>query len=164
MSEPSGPGDPSRPPAQRLDRAPGERYRGGRPATVGEVEAPVRTEASRARATAVVAALGVAAVGSLLFAVLSQVDLGVGLVAIAMFIGWAVALALVWNAAPIPRRPLVGAAIGAGAIVAGLLIAWGWGRAEGGALGPLEYVNERFGPIAYIEVAAAGVVAWYRSR
>ena len=65
-----------------------------------------------------------------------------------MFVGWAVALALVWNGAPIPRRPVVGAVLGGGAIVAGLLLAWGWGRLEGGALDPLAYVNERFGVFA----------------
>jgi hypothetical protein len=108
--------------------------------------------------------VGIAVIGAILFAVLSQVDLGVGLVAIAMFIGWSVALALVWNGAAIRRRGVVGGLLGGGAIVAGLLIAWGWGRVEGGALGPFDYVNERYGPLAYLEIAAAGAVAWYRSR
>jgi hypothetical protein len=106
----------------------------------------------------------VAILGALLFALLSQVDLGFGLVAIAMFIGWAVALALVWNGALLPRRAVIGAVLGAGAIVVGLLLAWGWGRLEGGALDPLAYVNERFGVFAYLEVLAAGAVASYRSR
>jgi hypothetical protein len=99
-----------------------------------------------------------------LFALVSQVDLGFGLVAIAMFIGWAVALALVWNGAEIPRRAVLGALLGGGAIAVGLLVAWAWGRVEGGALGPLEYVNERYGPLAYLEVLAAAGVAWYRTR
>ena len=81
-----------------------------------------------------------------------------------MFIGWAVALALVWNGAPVPRRAVVGALLGGGAIVGGLLIAWVWGRMEGGALGPFDYVNERYGPLAYLEILAAGGVGWYRSR
>lgn len=163
MSDPSGPGDPSHPTAPRLDRAPGDRYRasGSGPAPTG---APPASDPGRARTTAIIAAVVVAAIGAVLFALLSQVDLGFGLVAIAMFIGWAVALALVWNGAPVPRRAVVGALLGGGAIVAGLLIAWVWGRLEGGALGPLDYVNERYGPLAYLEILAAGGVAWYRSR
>jgi hypothetical protein len=163
MPDPSGPADPSRPTAPRLDRAPGERYRGGQPPSpAGATLQP--TDEGRARTIAILAGILVAVLGAMLFALLSQVDLGFGLIATAMFVGWAVALALVWNGAPIPRRSVVGAVLGGGAIVVGLLLAWGWGRLEGGALGPIEYVNERFGLIGYLDIAAAGAVAWYRSR
>src|SRR6187402_904771 len=141
MSDPSGPADPKRPSGPRLDRAPGERYRGGQPPSpAGGTAADDAASPTRA----ILAGIVVAILGALLFALLSQVDLGFGLVAIAMFVGWAVALALVWNGAPIPRRPLLGAVLGGGAIVAGLLLAWAWGRLEGGALDPLAYINERF--------------------
>jgi hypothetical protein len=163
MSDPSGPPDPSRPSARRLDRAPGERYRGGQPPPHAEA-APGVTDEGGDRTRAIVAGVVVAILGALLFALLSQVDLGFGLIAIAMFVGWAVALAIVWNGAPVARRPVVAAVLGGGAIVAGLLLAWGWGRMEGGALGPLEYVNERFGVVGYLDVLAAAGVAWYRSR
>jgi hypothetical protein len=163
MSDPSGSADPSRPSAPRLDRAPGERYRGGQPPSLAGATPPAPDDAPSPN-TAIVAGVVVAILGALLFALLSQVDLGFGLVAIAMFVGWAVALALVWNGAAIPRRAVIGAILGAGAIVVGLLLAWGWGRLEGGALDPLAYVNERFGVFAYLEVLAAGAVAWYRSR
>ena len=162
MSDPSGPADPSRPSAPRLDRAPGERYRGGQPPSPAGATPP--GDETPSPTTAILAGVVVAILGALLFALLSQVDLGFGLVAIAMFVGWAVALALVWNGAPIPRRAVIGATLGAGAIVVGLLLAWGWGRLEGGALDPLAYVNERFGVFAWLEVLAAGAVGWYRSR
>jgi hypothetical protein len=162
MPDPSGPADPSRPPWPQLDRAPGERYRGGQPPSPAGAVPDADDTPSSTRAIG--AAVAVAVAGALLFALLSQVDLGFGLVAIAMFVGWAVALALVWNGARIPRRAVVGAVLGGGAIVVGLLLAWGWGRLEGGALDPLAYVNERFGVFAYLEVLAAGGVAWYRSR
>jgi hypothetical protein len=164
MAEPSGPGDQPSPSGRQLDRAPGERYRGGRPPGASRPAPASPADDTKATTVAILAALVVAAVGALLFAVISQVDLGFGLVAIAMFIGWTVALALVWNGAAIPRRPVVAAVIGGGAIVGALLLAWAWGRLEGGVLGPLDYVNERFGPVAYLEVAAAGLVAWFRSR
>jgi hypothetical protein len=163
MPDPSGAPDPSRPSAPRLDRAPGERYRGGQPPSPAGATPPDADQTS-SPTVAVLAGVVVAILGAVLFALLSQVDLGFGLVAIAMFVGWAVALALVWNGAPVPRRALIGTILGAGAIVAGLLLAWGWGRLEGGALDPLAYINERFGVFAYLEVLAAGGVAWYRSR
>jgi hypothetical protein len=172
MPDPSGPTDPSRPTTPRLDRAPGDRYRGDRPPVSGAADGTTsgagtsgtRIPAARGRTTAVLAAVVVAVVGAILFGLLSQIDLGVGMLVVAMFIGWAVALALVWNGATIPRRGALGAVLGGGAIVGGLLVAWIWGRVEGGALGPLDYVNERYGPLAYLEVVAAGAVAWYRSR
>jgi hypothetical protein len=142
---------------------PGDRYRaGGAAPGPGVPQSP--SEPGRARSIAILASVVVAAVGAVLFALVSQVDLGFGLVAIAMFIGWAIALALVWNGAEIPRRAVLGALLGGGAIAVGLLVAWAWGRVEGGALGPLEYVNERYGPLAYLEVLAAAGVAWYRTR
>ena len=162
MAAPSDPEQQRRTSPASLDRAPGERYRGGTPpARTGQ---PSAATTGRGRSRALLAAVAVAVAGAALFALLSQVDLGFGLVAIAMFIGWAVSLALVWNGAEIPRRPIVGAVLGGGAIVLGLLLSWAWGRAEGGALDPLAYVNERFGPLAYLEILAAGAVAWYRSR
>ena len=163
MSDPKGPADPAQPTGPRLDRAPGERYRGGQPIAPGG-PSPAAHDETPSPTTAILGGLIVAILGALLFALLSQVDLGFGLVAIAMFVGWAVALALLWNGAPIVRRPLVAAVLGSGAIVAGLLLAWAWGRLEGGALDPLAYVNERFGVFAYLEILAAGGVAWYRSR
>ena len=162
MPDPSGPADPSRPSGPRLDRAPGERYRGGQPPSPAGATPPADETPSPTRA--ILAGVVVAILGALLFALLSQVDLGFGLVAIAMFVGWAVALALVWNGASIRRRPVIGALLGGGAIVVGLLLAWGWGRLEGGALDPLAYSNERFGVFAWLEILAAGTVAWYRSR
>jgi hypothetical protein len=162
MPDASSPGDPSRPSAPRLDRAPGERYRGDRPPSPAGTVPP--EDETPSPTMAILAGVVVAILGALLFALLSQVDLGFGLVAIAMFVGWAVALALVWNGAPVPRRAVIGAILGAGAIVTGLLLAWGWGRLEGGALDPLAYINERFGVFAWLEVLAAGGVAWYRSR
>src|SRR5918993_1329824 len=121
MPDPSGPTDPSRPSSSRLDRAPGERYRGGQPPSPAGATPAADEEPSPT--TAILAGVVVPFLGALLFALLSQVDLGFGLVAIAMFVGWAVALALVWNGAPIPRRAVIGAVLGAGAIVAGLLLA-----------------------------------------
>src|SRR5512133_1808121 len=111
---------PERPGAPRqLDRAPGDRYRGTRPptgstpgSTPGSTSpggAPAGTGSAR---RGVVAALGVAAVVAVARALLGQLDLGLGVLAIAAFAGWVVALALVWGSAgvPVARRGLVAAA------------------------------------------------------
>ena len=101
MSDPSGPADPSRPPAPRLDRAPGERYRGGqpprprRPADAGRGRRAART-AGRSPPRVVVAIARRAPVrapqpGRPRVRDARHRDVR----------GWAVALALVWNA----RRP-----------------------------------------------------------
>ena len=176
MPDPTGPGDQPRPSTPRLDHAPGDRYRGagtatggpttGTPASPGTMAPGLPDAASDApqRRLAIVAGMLVGVVGAILFALLSQVDLGAGLLVVAMVIGWAVALALVWNGAAIPRRAVVGGVLAGAAIVGGLLLAWAWGRLEGGALGPLDYVNERYGPLAYLDVVAAAAVAWFRSR
>ena len=111
-----------------------------------------------ASSVALVVAIGRAAVG--------QVDLGLGTLVIAAVAGWLVALAMVWGAAgvPVPRRPLLAALIAGVAIVAGLVLESLIARAGGGALGPLDYVNERYGILAYLEIAVAAAVAAIRAR
>ena len=156
--------------AQRqLDRAPGERYRGK--IVVPSPAAPATPAPSTAAAgsgrRAILAGIGMAAVGALFFAALGQIELGPGFVVIAVFIGWMVALAFVWGlgaAPPMPRRRAIAGLLGAGSIVVGLLLAWAWARAEGGVLDPLDYTGQVYGPIAYAAVVLAGTVAAIRVR
>ena len=182
---PDAASDPAPPaPARQLDRAPGERYRApaaGAPSGRGPGSRPDPGTASpgssaardtRAQSTGsptrgVLAGVGAAAGSALVYALLGQVDLGLGLLAIAAFVGWVVAIAIVWGAGaarPIPRQPLIAALLGAGAIVVGLLLAWAWSRVEGGVLGPLDYTDQRYGPVAYLEILVAGAVAGLRAR
>lgn len=175
-------------PTRQLDRAPGERYRApaggaapGRgpgaaargPAASSAAGGPAAgtgdgaTTASGGQTRAILAGAGAAGGGALLYAGLGQIDLGLGLLAVAAFIGWVVAIAIVWGAGearPIPRQPIVAALLGAGAIVLGLLLAWAWSRTEGGVLGPLDYTDQRYGPVAYLEILVAGAVAGLRAR
>jgi hypothetical protein len=163
--EPEGP--------RQLDRAPGERYRGGtRPPGPGGTQAdgqgaaPTTHGPDGSARRAVVAAKSVALVVAIARAVIGQVDLGLGTLAIAAFAGWAIALALVWGAsgAPIRRRALVAAVIAGLAIAAGLVLESLIARLGGGVLGPIEYINERYGPLGYVEVAVAATVAAIRAR
>ena len=99
-------------------------------------------------------------------AVIGQVDLGPGTLAIAAFAGWAIALALVWGAAgvPIRRRAMVAAVIAGLAIAAGLVLESLIARLGGGVLGPIDYINERYGVLGYVEIAVAAAVAAFRAR
>ena len=145
---------------------------GGAPApapstTVQGGDASAGTAAAGSAARSIAAGIGAAVAGGALYAALGEIELGVGLIVIAVFLGWVVAIAVVWGAGsskPIPRRWLVAGLLGAGAIALGLVLATAWARVEGGVLGPIDYTNERYGPIAYVEVLLAGAVAAIRGR
>ncbi len=160
------PGD--RPPtaaAQRtrpLDRAPGERYGTVAADTTGAGQGPGAAQAIAAVALTTVA-------GAALYAVLGSFDLGVGMLVVAAFMGWAVSLAVVWARVPGPgRRPWLRAAgaavLAAGSVVGGLVALWAWALTEGGVLGPIAYADARFGILALVQVVVAAVVAAIRAR
>ena len=61
---------------------------------------------------------------------------------------------------------IVGAAaiVYLGGVALGQLGLWRYGLAEGGVLGPLDYLGQVYGPLVLLEFAAAGVVAWLAAR
>jgi hypothetical protein len=149
---------------RRLARPPGERYSSGPPGQAGKAPA---SGAPRGAATAGV--IGAMVGGALLVGVLGSFDLGPGMLVVAAFIGWVVALAVVWAmpVRPVRRRwlrPVVAALLAAGSIAAGLLVLWGWALVEGGVLGPVAYADARFGLLAPLLVLAAAAVAAVRAR
>jgi hypothetical protein len=149
-----------------LDRAPGERYR-ARPteATAPGVQAGATGTSPAVRAAA---PFVVAAIGALLVAVLGSFDIGPGLLAVSGFIGWAVGVAIVWGGVPgggaRGRRGWWSAGLAAASIVAGFVLLWVWSHVEGGVLDPIAYLDERFGPVAYLNIVVAGAVAWLRAH
>jgi len=151
------PGDPG-----RLDRAPGERY-------AGRASGPVATGPRTGLVRSLVVADLVALTGSVAFFALALFDLGPGLIAAAAAIGWAIALALVWRgtaAGIADRRARVAAAatLAVAAVALGFLLNWAWGRAEGGVLDPVAYLDDRWGLLAWVDMAVAGIVAGVRAR
>lgn len=151
---------------RRLDRAPAERYGGGKPVPgTGPGDGPSQPSAARSIAAAVL----VAGAGAVLWFLLGLMDLGPGLIVVAAFIGWATALALVWRGrkaaiADARARTSIAAFLGIGAIAAGILLDWLFALTQGGVLGPLDYVAQRYGPVALLAVLVAGAVAAYRAR
>jgi hypothetical protein len=165
MTDEDGAPPPS--PQRQLDRAPGERYRARPAATAANVDA-TSAATGRSRPLAVAVPILVAAAGAALIGVLGSFDIGAGLLAASAFIGWAVAVAVVWGSDPAPERRgrrvrwAVGLAVGS--IVVGLAVLWAYSRTEGGVMDPVAYLDERFGPLAVADIVVAGVVAWLRAR
>jgi hypothetical protein len=156
----------------RLDRAPGERYaprRGAVPASIGRPDVAEGGRAARGSVRrALAAVLLVSAVGAVVMFGLAQIDLGPGLLVVAATIGWSVSLALIWggdgNLPDRRRRMALAGGLGAAAVTVGLLMDWAWGRLEGGALDPIAYLDARFGPLAWLAIAAAGLTGALRAR
>ncbi len=148
---------------RRLDRAPGERYGAGGATTGGS-----NRHGGGSSRQGVIRAFLVADAGALVFFLLGLVDLGAGLVAVAAFIGWVVALALVWSGRDVIRpartRMALAAALAGWSIVGAIFADWVYALVQGGVLGPLEYVAQRYGVVALLCVAAAAGVAVLRVR
>jgi hypothetical protein len=163
MTDEHGETPPSGP--RQLDRAPGERYR-SRPGQSGapDVATPATGPSPAIRAAT---PFLVAIAGALLIAVLGSFDIGAGLLAVSGFIGWAVGISIIWGGTPGGDRRRTGAwsaGLAAASIVLGLVLLWIWSRVEGGVMDPIAYLDERFGPIAYLNVVVAALVAWLRAH
>lgn len=158
-----------------LDRAPGERYGTGSGgsgrssgSSGGPGTGPESSGPGRRRSRAIIAAVLVADAGAVLFFLLGLLDLGVGLVAVAAFTGWITALALVWwgpDALPVATtRVAVGAFLGGWTVVGGIIVDWVYALVQGGVLGPLDYVAQRYGVVAILALVVAAGVAAVRAR
>jgi hypothetical protein len=160
---------------RRLDRAPGERYASpGRGAGAGTAGAGAAGAGTAGAATGggtrwIVAAVIVADLGALAFFVLGLLDLGFGLVAVAAFVGWATAIALVYRGREAAIRSqevriATAAFLGGWSVVAGMLIDWLFGLTQGGVMDFVSYVAERYWLVAPAALVAGAFVAAYRAR
>jgi hypothetical protein len=182
VTGPSSPPEPSRvpgerpparlpgsEPAQTLDRAPGERYAAG-PAGPGPGPRPgmgARPSSIRALVIPIV----VAVVGGLVLTLFELLDLGAGLLAVGVVIGWLTGIAVrttprdVDWARTADRRSVVAAALAVLGSALGFGLIWAWSRiAELGALGPIDYLAERFGPLPLLLLLLAAGAAALRAR
>jgi hypothetical protein len=90
-----------------------------------------------------------------------------GLLVIGAATGWAVAASLrVGSGGHFARggRVRIALALALGAIALGQAGLWVFARAEGGVLGPLDYLWEVFGALVPLQILAAAVVAWITAR
>ena len=153
--------------ARHLDRAPGDRYRGGGDAggPEGGPSPGGRGNLAGPLARALLAALGGAVV---LFALGALLSSSAGLLVVAGLTGAAVGLLLARAAAPgreiepaLTRRQATWLAVGIALVaVAGAAVAtWLHAIGEGGALGLVDYLLETFGAIVPLELVVAGITA-----
>jgi hypothetical protein len=181
VAGPSSPSEPPRVPGERpparlpgsepaapLDRAPGDRYAPRSPAGGGPAAA-AHTGPSTIRALLI--PIVVALVGGLVLTLFELLDLGAGLLAVGIAIGWLTGLAVrttprdVEWARTADRRSIVAAAFAVIGSALGYVLIWAWSRvAEPGALGPLDYLAERFGPLPLLLLLLAAGTAALRAR
>ncbi|HET7725740.1 MAG TPA: hypothetical protein VFK54_00300 [Candidatus Limnocylindrales bacterium] len=100
--------------------------------------------------------------GAMLLAVLGLLDVSLGLLAVTAGIGWAAGYAARSVGGVRPAGVAVAAAVAS--VVLGLALRWAWSLVEGGALGPVAYLAERYGLLAVLLPVVAGVVAAVRAR
>ena len=155
--------DPSTPtPGERrraLDRPPGERYA---TAPMADEPPPRRGAAVPASVAAVLIALAGAAITVLLAGVLS---LSAGLLLVAGGTGWYVgrALGAASPGAGHTRSRALSVGLAAASVVLGHVGLGLCARSEGGALGPVDYLAQTWGPLAVaqdvVAVGAAGLAS-----
>jgi hypothetical protein len=113
----------------------------------------------------------VADAGALAWLVLAMGGLDPALLVIAVFFGWLVALALVWygRGMALPDRRMrmaVAAVLGGWVVVGGLLLDWVVAIVVlEGALGPIDYLLQRYGVVIPVLALLLGPgVAAFRAR
>jgi hypothetical protein len=112
---------------------------------------------------AVVAGLLGAAV---LFVFAGPLSFSAGLVVVALFVGRIVGQATRAGGAGVEpaARTSVAIVVSLVAITVGLLGAWGAAVAEGGSLGPVDYLAATLGPLVPLQYIVATLAAWWSTR
>lgn len=146
---------------RRLERPPAERYAAREEPGA---ESPAQRSPIRGILLASVAGTLGSAASIVLFAVAS---VSAGLLVVAALTGLFVAQALrIGAGATLPpglRRGLAVATALESVLIAQLGI-WLYARAEGGALGLIDYLAQTFGPLVPLQFATAALVAWWNAR
>jgi hypothetical protein len=154
--------DPSTntPGERRLARPPSDRYRAEPEAGgVGSAVSPRRG----------ILYAGIVAVGgALLITVAGELArITAGLLVVAGVVGWAVTVAIAYGAGP-TLSGRAGRAVSVATAVIGVGLGqvglWLFARGEGGVLPLIDYLGETFGILVPLQLAIAGLVAWWRSR
>lgn len=151
-------------PRDRLGRSAGDR---DRPADAGR-RGRGAVDPTGSPARAVVSGSIAAAVALVVFLVFAgPLSFSAGLVVIAVFAGRLIGLVVRSAAGPSitsDGRIVIALLITIAWFVLGQLGVWLYARAEGGALGPIDYLIAAHGPLVPLELLAAVGVAWWSAR
>lgn len=160
------PGEPAAPTGRRtLDRAPGERFPGGRGAALDAFEAAGDGTPGRAVAMGGVGAV----VGVVVFLVLAiPFAFTAGLVVVAIFMARVVGLLVRAGAAgslSSPARVVAAVVIVLGGLTVANVALWLWALAEGGVLPLPRYLDEAYGtPLIALQFMLGTLTAWWSAR
>ncbi len=145
---------------RRLEAAPSERYA---PTTSSEVTADDQPSQARGIVLAVVVAAFCAAI---LIVLGGAFGFTAGLIVVAFFLGRLTAIAMTMGAGrtvSIPRRMAISIGISLAAVLVAQLGLWLWARAEGGALAPVDFLAQTYGPLVLAQLLLAGGAAWLKA-
>jgi hypothetical protein len=145
--------DPANVPGERrLAHPPSDRYK---PAEEGKAPG-VEVDGSPSHGFAF--GLAAALAGGVAIVVLGGVmAVTAGLIVVAVVTGWAVGASL-------GRRRRLAVVLTLIAITLSQFGLWGYGRSEGGVLGPLDFLWQVYGGLVLVELAAGTVAAWIATR
>jgi hypothetical protein len=143
-----------------LDRPPAERY-GGTPPARGSVgtrgSGQPAPHVTSVRAQQVLPALGITVIGALAILVLNVVlAITTGLLAVAAVTGYLLGQVLRWR--------LLAIVFAVGAILVATTATWLASLAQGGVLGPADYLAQTMGLLLPALVVAAAIAAWLGAR
>jgi hypothetical protein len=93
-------------------------------------------------------------------------DFTAGLIVVAFFLGRLTAIGMTVGAGrsvSTARRMAASIAISLLAVLVAQLALWAWGRAEGGTLGPVDFLAQTYGVLVLLELLLAGGAAWLKA-
>lgn len=102
---------------------------------------------------------------ALLFFLAGPLGVTSGLLIVTAATGWVVGLALKARiAGPSGRRVAIAVGLALGAVIVAWIATWGFSRAQGGALGPLDFLAQVYGLLVLVQAAFAAVGAVLGAR
>jgi hypothetical protein len=125
------------------------------------------TGSASARARALAPALAAAAVGAgLLFFLAGPLGVTSGLLVVTAATTWIVGIAVKARdpGGPAGRRVATAVGLAFAAVIVAWIATWGWSRAEGGALGPLDFLAQVYGVLVVAQAAFAALGAFLGAR
>ena len=182
MTDPTDPTDPStggtprdHAAASADDGQPGDRRPGGLPrlaappsqryASTARGDLPADDEPSETRGL-VLAALVAAFCAAILIILGGAFGFTAGLIVVAFFTGRLTAIGMILGAGPTvstARRMGASIAISLVAVLIAQLGLWAWAIAEGGVLGPVDFLAQTYGVLVLLELLLAGGAAWLKA-
>ncbi len=109
-------------------------------------------------------ATATAAVGAVLIGIGGIFALTTGLIVVAAAVGLVIGWFMRGLSGGPTAGPLIAAVLAVGGVAIGQILLWLVANAEGGVLGPVDYLAQTFGALVVAQLVVAGVGAWLAAR